>query len=410
MKSHKQVTPNLSVKKYTYSLPGHRIASFPLPERDQSKMLVYDGSTIRDDVFGAIHKYLARDALVVFNKTKVIQARLAFYKTTGARIEILCLHPVYPSGNVNVALRYPSPARWCCLVGNAKKWKSGALEITDPDSRFFLSATLGERAGEGYLVDFRWDPPDMAFSEVLEMVGNTPLPPYITRDVVLDDKRTYQTVFARDEGSVAAPTAGLHFTPAVFDNLSKKGIKSGYLTLHVGAGTFKPVGSDDISLHLMHEEEFVADRRLIGQLLAHQGRVTAVGTTTLRTLESLYWIGVQCVEHGNLPGDEPFLDQWEPYGERSSLPSRGKAMLALLDWMDRHNMEAIHGKTALIIVPGYTFCMTDILITNFHQPGSTLLLLVAAFVGDQWEKVYDHALENGYRFLSYGDSCLLFRE
>lgn len=397
------------IKEYTYSLPATRIASYPLAERDASKLLVYGNAGIHDSVFMEIHQHLDPGSMMVLNDSRVVQARLEFFKSTGARIEVFCLHPIRPSKDVHGALGQSSPVQWFCLVGNAKKWKRDELVIRQPNRHFSLHASLERKVEDGYLVNFRWEPSHLGFAEVLELAGKTPLPPYITRSPEACDRETYQTVFACDEGSVAAPTAGLHFTPAVFHQLAQKGIATEFLTLHVGAGTFKPVSANTIGNHLMHEEQFLSDRGLLQRMITQKGPLVSVGTTSLRTLESLYWLGAK-IDRGYRPsGDTLLLSQWEPYEWENPLPSKEHSIKALLRWMETENLDQLNGKTALIIVPGYPFQMTDILVTNFHQPGSTLLLLVAAFIGKDWKRIYQHALNNNYRFLSYGDGCLLFR-
>ncbi len=400
---------HIATKEFNYVLPAGRIALHPLPERDASKLLVYHDGRVSDAGFSDIHQYVDSGSLMVLNNTRVVQARLEFFKESGARIEILCLHPVAPSRDVNVALGHASPALWYCLVGNAKKWKAGQLVIHHPDRDFVLYASVEKKYEDGYLVNFYWEPSHVGFAEVLELAGQTPLPPYITRKAEEKDKATYQTVFSRDAGSVAAPTAGLHFTGQVFDKLHDRGVATEFLTLHVGAGTFKPVTSDTIGNHLMHQEQFQVDLGLLETLAGHKGPVISVGTTSLRTLESLYWLGADMLK-GHHPSDDLFyLSQWAPYESTGPLPSRTKAIKALTDRMKEENLVQLRGETALIIVPGYDFKMTDVLVTNFHQPGSTLLLLVAAFVGEDWKRIYQHAMENDYRFLSYGDGCLFFR-
>ncbi len=410
MNKQLKAATSVAMKEYTYTLPAARIASYPLKERDASKLLVYDHGRIHDSSFREMHQHLDPGTMLVLNNTRVVQARLEFFKSSGARIEIFCLHPSRPSKDVAVALGHFSPVQWYCLVGNAKKWKTGELEIRHPGRHFSLVASLERKEKDGFLINFRWEPSHLGFAEVLALAGKTPLPPYITRAPEAADRQTYQTVFASDEGSVAAPTAGLHFTPDVFQRLDQKGIDKAFLTLHVGAGTFKPVVSNTIGKHMMHEEQFMTDRDFLQRLLSQKGPLLAVGTTSLRTIESLYWLGAK-IGRGHPPrGETPFISQWEPYEWKHPLPSKRQAIKALLHWMEEKELDQLNGNTALIIVPGYVFQMTDILATNFHQPGSTLLLLVAAFAGEDWKKIYQHALDNDYRFLSYGDGCLLFRD
>ena len=397
----------ISMEDYTYDLPGERIASHPLGRRDASRLLIYGQDGIRDGLFGDLARQLLPGTLLVMNNTRVVQARLEFFKDSGARIEVFCLHPVQPSADVQLALGSPSPCRWFCLVGNARKWKSGELKITNPDNAFTLGVRMVQAQDEGFLLDFSWEPAHYSFAEVLEACGRTPLPPYIRRPAETSDRQNYQCVYAMNEGSVAAPTAGLHFTPELLNELEDKGVHAAYLTLHVGAGTFKPVSSPTIGEHQMHREQFVVDKTLLEQVVQHAGPLVPVGTTSMRSLESLYWLGAKVYAGQLASNDKLYIDQWFPYGWSGPRPGRNEALRALLDWMDRHHMVRLKGETSLIIVPSYRFMMSDSLVTNFHQPGSTLLLLVAAFIGPAWKAVYGHALENNYRFLSYGDACFL---
>lgn len=407
--NHIPKVKELKASEYTYELPADRIASYPLAERDASSLLVYKDKKIVDAAFQEMASFLDPDTLMVFNDTRVVQARLEFFKETGARIEIFCLHPEGVHRDVGLVLSGGPPSRWFCLVGNAKKWKAGPLVIQHPDGNFRLEAHKVKASGDGYLVDFSWHPAHLSFAEVLELTGKTPLPPYITRPAEQKDKITYQTIFASNDGSVAAPTAGLHFTDRVMKSLQAKGIQQGYLTLHVGAGTFKPVTSEHIGEHHMHGEQFSVTKAFIQKLAQHQQPIVPVGTTCMRTLESLYWIGASMVAGIDLEvGDGLYLPQWAPYAFPGGKPDRPSAMRALLDYLERCDKVSLQGETALIIVPGYRFAMTDALVTNFHQPGSTLLLLVAAFTGKAWKQIYHHALRQSYRFLSYGDACLLF--
>jgi S-adenosylmethionine:tRNA ribosyltransferase-isomerase len=398
------------MKDFQYDLPPDRIAPYPLPERDRSRLLVFRDGLARTAAFSGLPDFLDPGDLLVLNKTRVVQARLVFYKASGARIEVFCLHPHAPESDVQLALGLPSPVTWECLVGNAKKWREGRLELRHEASGLVLQAELCSRAGEGHLIHFSWTPPGLGFGQVLELAGLTPLPPYIRRAAEPSDKKTYQTVYAREEGSVAAPTAGLHFTPALFRELEEKGIRHRFLTLHVGAGTFKPVSSPRIGGHQMHQEQFMVERSLLDALLERSGRLVAVGTTSMRTLESLYWIGCKILQGHRPPVGDVLLEQWFPYQWNGPLPSSRQCLQAVADYMDRQEAVALQGETALIIVPGYRFQLTDALVTNFHQPGSTLLLLVAAFAGPGWKAAYRHALDHGYRFLSYGDGSLFFRQ
>jgi S-adenosylmethionine:tRNA ribosyltransferase-isomerase len=407
MPGHPDSVFDISMDEFRYELPSVRIAPYPLSERDQSRLLVHRDGKSSSAFFRELPAFMDAGSLMVLNNTRVVQARLLFQKESGARIEVFCLQPVSPASDVNLALGMPSPARWECLVGNAKKWKKGSL--LSSGNGLELAARLGDRVGDAWLVEFSWNPPDLAFGEVLEMAGITPLPPYIQRAAEASDKDRYQTVYARDAGSVAAPTAGLHFTPAVFESLAARGVDCRHITLHVGAGTFKPVSGQTIGSHTMHREQFTVPRTLIETMGRGEKKLVSVGTTSMRTLESLYWIGAQLLS-GYIPADgKVYLDQWYPYYAGGPLPGKPESMEAILHWMDENAQDNMHGETALIIVPGYPFKMVDALITNFHQPGSTLLLLVAAFAGPSWKDAYRYALENGFRFLSYGDSCLFER-
>lgn len=398
----------LRIEEYSYALPPERIASFPLEQRDQSKLLISKGDFITESRFDQIGAFLPEGSLLVLNNTRVVQARLEFFKETGARIEIFCLQPIKPVTDVHLALGLSNPVSWQCLVGNAKRWKSGVLSLENPLTGLRLTAEQVGRNGEDFEIVFSWSPSHLSFGEVLELAGLTPLPPYITRKAEEKDKTTYQTVYAKDDGSVAAPTAGLHFTPEVFKGLEEKDIKAKFLTLHVGAGTFKPVASETIGGHSMHSEQFLVDRRMLEDLTYREGDIVAVGTTSMRTLESLYWLGVKMLK-GYRPSDGLVrIMQWEPYvteGEISVMDS----LSAIIAFMEKRGLQTIQGETGLIIVPGYEFRLVDILITNFHQPRSTLLLLVAAFAGPVWKEAYNFAMQNEFRFLSYGDSCLFFR-
>ncbi len=431
----------LRIDDFSYPLHDDHIAAYPLKQRDTSKLLVYRGGLMHQASFSQVADFLDKGSMLVVNNTRVVQARLVFYKNSGARVEVFCLEPLHPVTDVHVSLGLRPPVVWKCLVGNAKKWKTDALsmiansgntsvrpatseareteealngcipEMTDADDQsLVLRAEMLTRTGEEYEIRFSWDPADLSFAHILDHAGMTPLPPYINRKSEPEDKKTYQTVFAQDEGSVAAPTAGLHFTPGVFDTLHKKDITTHQLTLHVGAGTFKPVNTETIDGHQMHREQFHLHRNMIEALRKHQGQVTSVGTTSMRTLESLYWIGAKLLQ-GYVPKNEyVVLEQWTPYQYKGPLPSKEMALEAILRWMDKKHMDVLRGETSMIIVPGFRFHIVDALITNFHQPRSTLLLLVAAFAGPGWRDVYQYALEHNFRFLSYGDSCLFFRQ
>ncbi|GAB4313422.1 MAG: S-adenosylmethionine:tRNA ribosyltransferase-isomerase [Bacteroidales bacterium] len=398
--------------EFSYPLPDERIAQYPLPERDASQLLVYRNQTISDHTFRDLPELLPSGSLLISNQTRVVRARLIFRKLTGARIEIFCLEPVNPVKEVETAYQSASGIEWKCLVGNARRWKEGTLELScmGREGNIMLRAQKTDTGANEPVIRFTWEPAQLSFAEVLEAAGKIPLPPYMHREPEDDDTRRYQTVFAKQNGSVAAPTAGLHFTPEILKMLNDKGIGQEFVTLHVGAGTFAPVRSNDISGHVMHTEEIHIPARTVERLARHDGPVVATGTTTLRTLESLYWHGVQLIEHKS-GGTSIRIGQWTPYDfDFSNLPDRKTASEAVLNDLQARGVDSISGTTQLIIVPGYPVQMADVLITNFHMPRSTLLMLVAAFIGrKEWKRVYHHALEHSYRFLSYGDSCLFFR-
>lgn len=396
---------NLAIKDFVYELPDERIAKFPLPERDQSRLLYYRNHTIVDHTFQDLPELLPAGSLLVFNNTKVVQARLIFRKPTGGEVEIFCLEPVKPHREVQLAMQQTRSCTWKCLVGNNKRWKEGPLKI------FFeggvVTAERDAQQDGHFLIRFTWTPAELTFAEVLERCGRLPLPPYLNRELTPEDRTRYQTIYARNEGAVAAPTAGLHFTDNVMNALQARGIASTYLTLHVGAGTFKPVKADTMEAHEMHAEQLMVSRQVVAQLQQHLGRpLIPVGTTSMRSLESLYWLGALLLQQPDLRPEELHITQWLPY-ETKTPPAATEALQTLLDYMDRHQTEHLHASTQIIIAPGYTFKLCNGLVTNFHQPESTLLLLVAALIGEDWKKVYRHALDHDYRFLSYGDSSLL---
>ncbi len=396
---------DIRIADYTYDLPQERIARYPLPRRDDSRLLVWDGRTIADRNFREFPSLADPDGIIVFNNTRVIRARLLFRKETGAAIELFCLEPHNP-GEFSLNLASGSPVEWKCLVGNLKRWKHGSLK-----SVFIHNATehtlVAERLvaeGDAFIIRFTWDESDLSFAGLLESMGHMPIPPYLCREDEESDAATYQTLYASVSGSVAAPTAGLHFTPAILGDLSARGIRQAEVTLHVSAGTFRPVKSELISDHMMHTEHFFVSRPVLESLRG--GKITAVGTTTVRTLESLYWLGMSSAE-GRWPAEGiPSVSQWEPYERQSDFTSE-VAIEQLLKVMEESGTDIIEAKTDIIIVPGYRFRMVSSMLTNFHQPRSTLLLLVAAFTGSSWKEIYDHALSSGYRFLSYGDTMLL---
>ncbi|GAB6008354.1 S-adenosylmethionine:tRNA ribosyltransferase-isomerase [Dysgonomonas reticulitermitis] len=401
-------TLNIHIEDYNYNLPEERIAKYPLDRRDQSKLLVYKGDEITDDIFCNLGGYLPDNSLMIFNNTKVIQARLHFNKSTGARIEIFCLEPYLPN-DYQVNFQQTHKCSWVCLVGNLKKWKEGGLskEIVLNGEKVIIVANRIQSHGDSHIIEFEWDKP-VSFSEILEVMGELPIPPYLNRDTEEKDKQTYQTVYSKIDGSVAAPTAGLHFTPEVFDSLKNKGIGTAEITLHVGAGTFKPVKSEQIADHVMHAEFISVRKEIIEQLLNHNGKIIAVGTTSVRTLESLYYIG-QILEEDGSP-DSLKVWQWQPYESEKKVTVK-QALENIISYLDKNNLSSLISETQIMIAPGYTYRIVDGIITNFHQPKSTLLLLVSAFLGNtDWKNIYRHAMENNYRFLSYGDSSLLLKE
>ncbi|MGX8713570.1 MAG: S-adenosylmethionine:tRNA ribosyltransferase-isomerase [bacterium] len=395
---------NIRIDDYDYPLPEDRIAKFPMEQRDHSKLLCLKGDNISEHHFYDLPNLLPEDTLLVFNDTKVIHARLFFQKETGAVIEVFCLEPY--SMDVTEAFAQHERCTWTCFIGNNKKWKSGKLsgKWKAESGTFELTATRREAVGNAWIVDFEWTD-ELSFAEVIEAAGVIPLPPYLNRQADASDAIRYQTVYAHYDGSVAAPTAGLHFTPEVFDNLRQRNIDTEYITLHVGAGTFKPVSTPTIGEHEMHVEPVHVTADNLHRLIAHKGKpIIAVGTTTVRTLESLYWYGVQLQNNPTL--DHMHIHQWDPYELNASGLDYAHAYHNILQWMERHNTEILAGETQLMIAPGYHYRVIDGLVTNFHQPKSTLLLLVSALIGDRWRNCYRFALDHGFRFLSYGDSCL----
>lgn len=401
---------HIRISEFNYPLPDERIAKFPLPGRDRSKLLVYRRGEVSEDRFTSLPQYIPQGSLMVFNNTKVIQARLHFRKETGALIEVFCLEPIQPH-DYALNFQQTSHSAWLCMVGNLKKWKEGTLsrKLTVKDEQVTLCATRGENRGTSHWIDFTWDNPKVTFADILEAFGELPIPPYLNRATQESDLTTYQTVYSKIKGSVAAPTAGLHFTPRVLDALREKGVCLEELTLHVGAGTFKPVKSEEIEGHEMHTEYISVSRTTLENLIAHNGRAIAVGTTSVRTLESLYFIGLTLMANPGAGEEQLHVRQWQPYEltpEEASTPA-AEALRAILGYMNRHQMEALHTSTQIIIAPGYDYHIVQAIVTNFHQPQSTLLLLVSAFVKGDWHRIYDYALAHGFRFLSYGDSSLL---
>lgn len=385
------------IADYNYPLPDERIAKYPLPERDHSKLLVYRDGQVSEDVFYHVGDHIMPESLLVYNNTRVIQARLEFHKPTGARIEVFCLEPLAPH-DYQLSLGSTTGCTWKCMVGNVKKWHDEAIELKA--GAFTLRAYKEQVLGNTFAVRFAWDEENVSFAEILDAAGELPIPPYLNRKTEESDLRTYQTVYSRIKGSVAAPTAGLHFTDKVLDDIRSRGIETDEVTLHVGAGTFLPVKTADANEHTMHTEIIAVPKSTIKHIIAKLGKIVAVGTTSMRTLESLYFIG----QHP----ENPTVSQFEPYEKEYTL-STAEALQAIVDYLDATGQETLHAETQIMIKPGYTFHLVDQLITNFHQPQSTLLLLVSAFVGGDWHTIYDYALSHDFRFLSYGDSSILTR-
>lgn len=409
----------ISIQDYTYSLPDDRIANFPLVERDASKLLIYKDGKISESIFRNIPEKIPENSLLVFNDTKVAEARLLFQKPTGGIIEIFCLEPHEEYNDITTAMLQKEKVLWHCLVGGASKWKKGQAlikKIQNGDQAIILKANYIEKKPDSFIIELSWSPSDKSFAEILHAAGAIPLPPYIKREAEKSDSERYQTVYANEVGSVAAPTAGLHFTENIFKQLREKKIQTEFITLHVGAGTFKPVKSETMQDHNMHAEWIDVSRTVIDNILKNPDKnIIAVGTTSLRTIESLYWLGLKKLAIGT--GEPNELSQWEAYELAEKNVSTRDSLQFLLDWMDKNKMERLITKTQILIAPGYQFKIVNGLITNFHQPQSTLLLLVAAFIGTDltsgqagWRNVYEHALQNEFRFLSYGDGCLLWRK
>jgi len=401
----------LSIKDFTYSLPEERIAKYPLAERDASKLLIYKGGNIAEDIYRNIDTHISKNSLFVFNDTKVVEARLLFQKSTGGVIEIFCLEPDEQYPDITTAMTQHEKVKWHCLIGGASKWKHGQIlqkKIIYNSKELVLSARYIEKGLDSFVVELSWNDPALSFAEVLHLFGATPLPPYIKREVEQSDTERYQTVYAHYQGSVAAPTAGLHFTETVFKKLKEKNIDTDFVTLHVGAGTFKPVKTEVMKDHEMHAEYFTVSKTTIQNLIDRlEKNIIAVGTTSLRTLETLYWLGAKLTTDDSRQTIE--ISQWEVYGHKEKMIPAKEALEKLIKWMAEKDLNALTAKTQIIIAPAYQFKIVKGLITNFHQPQSTLLLLVAAFIGNNWRKIYNYALENNFRFLSYGDGSLLWR-
>lgn len=403
--------PDISIEEYNYHLPEDCIARYPGKTRDESKLLVYQNREITDDLFYKLSGYLPSESVLIFNDTKVIRARLFFHKETGARIELFCLEPAAYHGDYQVAFTQQGSVSWKCIVGNSKKWKSGVLvrHVESNGTSIKVRAERMENLGNESVVKLSWQPGELSFSEVMEVMGEIPLPPYLKRNAEQSDRDRYQTVYARKKGSVAAPTAGLHFTPRVFESLRQSKIPIDYVTLHVSAGTFKPVSASTIEGHEMHHEQIILHRELPDRLITYLDKqIIPVGTTSIRTLESIYWFGVRLAN--GYAGNELFIDQWDPYREWDRKPPVKEALEMVGNFMDKKKTEILTGETRLMIVPGYEFKLVDGMITNFHLPKSTLLLLIAAYLGDDWKKAYHYALDHDFRFLSYGDSCFFYRK
>ncbi len=401
----------ISIKDFTYDLPVDKIANYPLHYRDESKLLIWKNGTIQESIYKNIAGHLPGKSLLIFNNTKVIQARILFKKDTGGVIEIFCLEPYEDNKDYSTVMSKTKSVQWKCMIGGAAKWKAGKLEkrMKINDKEIILQVVLKEKLQDAYVAEFSWDPNEFSFSEIIGIAGDVPLPPYIKRKPNDDDKQRYQTIYALQDGSVAAPTAGLHFTEKIFSSLKNKNITHEFVTLHVGAGTFKPVKAASMKDHDMHSEWIDVTYSAIENILKAPSEIVAVGTTSLRTIESLYWIGVKIFLNKNCVLDDLQLKQWEVYEPPLSSQHIDKkiALQALLTWMKEKNLSSLFTKTQILIVPGYHFKIANALVTNFHQPGSTLLLLVAAAIGSNWKDVYQYALENNFRFLSYGDGCLL---
>jgi len=399
---------NIKIENYNYHLPEDRIAKFPLAKRDQSKLLVLNKGIISEKKFNDIPDLLPQNSLLIFNETKVIRARMLFRKKTGALIEIFCLEPVLPSNDFQLAFQERSPVVWKCLVGNAKRWKSGDLEVLLEKEKksIYLTARKVKQLSDAYLVEFSWDRIDFTFGNIIEFNGHVPLPPYLNREEVESDKTRYQTVYAKNDGSVAAPTAGLHFTEPLLSKLKVLGVGAEKITLHVGAGTFKPVITSTIAEHEMHAEKIVISKKMLNSLIQRINYpVIPVGTTSMRTLESLYWLAIK-ISSGD---KELYVGQWDPYRLNPDPGfSSSDALNVIINHLEKNKTNQLKFETRLMIAPGYKFRFAKGLITNFHQPKSTLLLLVSALIGGQWKEAYDFAMQHDFRFLSYGDSCLFF--
>ena len=407
--NHPERKEAIYIDDFNYDLPDERIAKYPLQQRDASKLLLWRNGKLSESRFSEIASFLSENSLLVCNNTRVIQARIVFHKTTGARIEVFCLEPLLPS-DYALSLSATGSCEWKCMVGNLKKWKEGTLEqtILFDLKEVTFSAELMETEGNTHRIRFSWSDDTLSFSEILMLIGELPIPPYLHRKTEENDKKTYQTVYSKIEGSVAAPTAGLHFTPDVFESLKSKNIETEELTLHVGAGTFQPVKSATIDTHTMHTETIAVPLDVIRHIQRKIGNIIAVGTTSVRTLESLYYLGKGLLNTPSADGDLLNVSQWEPYENTNDIPVE-TALQNIIDYLEKNDQDTLHAETQILIKPGFQFRIISGMITNFHQPKSTLLLLVSAFVDGNWRKIYDYALSNDFRFLSYGDSSLLMK-
>jgi len=404
---------NIAIADYTYALPADLIAHYPLSERDASKLLIYKEGRISEDIYRHIVEYLPSGSLLVFNNTKVVEARILFRKPTGGQIELFCLEPPAEYGGIAAAMAQTGKVRWKCLIGGASKWKAGqvlhkTMEIQGDKATVTLEARYAGKQDDAFLIELSWQPADLSFSELLHRAGLIPLPPYIRRAPETTDAERYQTIYAQHDGSVAAPTAGLHFTAHVFQTLAQKDIRQTFVTLHVGAGTFLPVKASTLSDHTMHVEWIAVTKETIRLVLDTLDRpIIPVGTTSARTIESLYWLGIKAMRYPSLSPDDLAVQQWDAYDPSAPQADAKAALTALLKWMREHQLSQLMTRTQLLITPGYRWRIASGLVTNFHQPESTLLLLVASLIGEDWRKVYDYALGHDFRFLSYGDGCLL---
>ncbi|MEA4979702.1 MAG: S-adenosylmethionine:tRNA ribosyltransferase-isomerase [Petrimonas sp.] len=399
----------IRIADYNYTLPDEKIAKYPLQKRDASKLLLFENNKISTVHFSGIAAQIPEDSLMIFNDTRVIHARLIFEKNTGAFIEVFCLSPYAPK-DYSINFQQRATCSWCCMIGNAKRWKDDVLQmqVSIEGEEVLLSAKKTVKTGSNVIVEFSWNNPDFTFSELLEVAGKLPIPPYLNRASEAKDDETYQTVYSAVEGSVAAPTAGLHFTPEVMESLRKKGVKPAHVTLHVGAGTFKPVKSETIGNHDMHTEFISVSRETVQALYENENSLIVVGTTSMRTVESLYYVGKKILQQPDIDPAELVVFQWEPYDEENPILPK-LALKSIIDYLDKNSLDQLLALTQIMIVPGYEFHYPQAMITNFHQPQSTLLLLIASFIGENWLQVYEYALQNDYRFLSYGDSSLLWR-